>query len=168
MDAPVRWLQIEWPTATTMLELPIYLAIMGAMALVATHSFVHVQQRLNVLEAVLVVTGPKVASMEYHAVTGAWPASNEQAGYSPGSLVKMGRLQSVLIREGGAVDFMFSSRAGDLAGKVMSVRAWQGSDAGLPAAWRCGHASASPLVAAPGDRTTLTDDELPSPCRDRL
>jgi hypothetical protein len=30
MDARVRWLQIEWPTTTTMLELPIYLAIMGA------------------------------------------------------------------------------------------------------------------------------------------
>jgi hypothetical protein len=29
MDARVRRLQIEWPTTTTMLELPIYLAIMG-------------------------------------------------------------------------------------------------------------------------------------------
>jgi hypothetical protein len=48
MDARVRWLRIEWPTTTTMLELPIYLAIMGAMALVATHGFVRVQQRLHV------------------------------------------------------------------------------------------------------------------------
>ena len=32
MDARVRWLRTELPTATTMLELPIYLAIMGAMA----------------------------------------------------------------------------------------------------------------------------------------
>ena len=167
MDARVRWLQIDWPTTTTMLELPIYLAIMGAMALVATHGFVRVQQRLHVLEAVFIVTGPRVGSMEYRAVTGAWPASNEQAGYSAGSLVKGGRLHSVLIREGGAVDFIFSSRAGGLAGKVMSVRAWEGPDAGLPAAWRCGHASVPPLVAATVDRTTLSDDELPSPCRGR-
>src|SRR5579859_3394454 len=167
MDARVRWLQVEWPTATTMLELPIYLAIMGAMALVATRNFVHVQQRLHVLDAVSVLAGAKVASMEYHAVTGAWPTSNEQAGYSARSLMIQGRLQSVLIREGGAVDFMFSSGVGGLAGKIISVRAWEGSDAGLPAAWRCGHARVPPLVAASVDRTTLSDDELPSPCRSR-
>lgn len=167
MDARVRRLQIEWPTATTMLELPIYLAIVGAMALAATHGFVHVQQGLNVLEVVSLATGPRVASMEYHAVTGAWPASNEQAGYSAGSLMTQGRLQSVLIREGGALDFMFSSGTGGLAGKVISVRAWEGPEAGLPVAWLCGRARVPPLVAVSMDRTTPGDDELPLPCRRR-
>jgi type II secretory pathway pseudopilin PulG len=167
MDAHVRWLQIEWPTATTMLELPICLAIMGAMALVAARSFVHVQQGLNELETVSLQSGAMVASMEYHAVTGAWPESNQQAGYSFGSLVTTGRVQSIRIREGGAVDFMFSARTGDLAGNIISVRAWSGPSAGLPAAWRCGHAGVPPLVAAALDRTTLSDDELPSPCRGR-
>jgi Tfp pilus assembly protein PilE len=94
----VRWQQIEWPTATTMLELPVCLAVMGAMALVASHSFERVQQHLHVLEAVSIVTGPRVAMMEYHAVMGAWPESNAQAGYSAGSFAQAGRLQSVLIR----------------------------------------------------------------------
>jgi type IV pilus assembly protein PilA len=167
MDTRVRWLRIAWPTTTTMLELPVCLAIMGAMALVAAHSFARMPQHLQVLEAVSLLTGPRVASMEYRAVTWAWPVSNEQAGYSAGSLFKQGRLPSILIREGGAVDFAFSGSAGDLAGKIMSVRAWEGSDAGLPAVWRCGRASAAPLAAAALDRTTLSDDELPSPCRGR-
>ena len=165
MDARTRWMQVEWPTTTTMLELPICLAIMGAMALVATHSFVRLQQHLYVLEAVSIMAGPKTAMMEYHAITGNWPVSNEQAGYSAESLMKEGRLRSVLVREGGAVDITFSSRAGDSVGKVLSVRAWQGPSPDLPAAWGCGRASVPSLAAAAADQTTLSDDELPSPCR---
>jgi hypothetical protein len=167
MDARMRWLQLDGPPTTTMLELPIYLAIMGAMSLVATHSFERIQQHLRVMEAVSIMTGPKTAMMEYQAVTGVWPLSNEQAGYSDTSLVKEGRLRSVLIREGGAVDVTFSSRAGDLVGKVLSVRAWQGPTTDLPVAWRCGHARVTPLAAAAVDQTTLSDDELPSFCRGR-
>ena len=165
MDARIRWMQVAWPTTTTMLELPICLAIMGAMALVATHSFVLLQQRLYVLEVVSIITGPKTAMMEYHAITGNWPVSNEQAGYSAESVMREGRLRSVLIREGGAVDITFSSRAGDSVGKVLSVRAWQGPTPDLPAAWHCGRASVTSLTAAAADQTTLGDDELPSLCR---
>jgi Tfp pilus assembly protein PilE len=166
MDARMRWMQVEWPTTTTMLELPICLTIMGAMALVATHSFVQLQQRLYVLEAVSIMTGPKTAMMEYHAMTGNWPVSNEQAGYSAESLMKEGRLRSVLIREGGAVDITFSRRAGDSVDKVLSIRAWQGPSPDLPAAWHCGRrASVTSLAAAAPDQTTLSDDEIPSPCR---
>jgi hypothetical protein len=164
MDARVRWLQIRWPTTTTMLELPICLGIIGMMALVAAHSFARVQQHLHVLEAVSMAAGPTVMMVEYHAVTGIWPASNAQSGYLDSS---MGRLQSALIREGGAVDLTFSSLAGDVAGKVLTFRAWQGTDSGLPVAWSCGHADVPPLATTTGDRTTLSEDELPSNCRDR-
>jgi Pilin (bacterial filament) len=167
MDARVRWLQVRWPTTTTMLELPIYLGIVGAMALVGAHSFMRAQQHLHVLEAVSMAAGPTVGMMEYRAVTGDWPASNEQVGYSAGSLIKGGRLESALIREGGAVDLTFSSSAGDLAGKVLTFRAWEGGDAGLPVAWSCGHAGVPPLAATTVDRTTLSEVELSSTCRGR-
>jgi type IV pilus assembly protein PilA len=164
MDARVRWLQIGWPTTTTMLELPICLGIIGAMVLVGIHSFMRAQQHLQVMEAVSMAAGPTATMMEYHAVTGIWPASNAQAGYLDAS---MGRLQSVLIREGGAVDLTFSRLAGDVAGKVVTVRAWEGTDAGLPVAWSCGHAKIPLLATTTADRTTLSEDELLSNCRGR-
>jgi hypothetical protein len=167
MDARVRWLQVRWPTTTTMLELPICLGIIGAMALVGVHSFTRVQQHLHVLEAVSMAVGPTIGMMEYRAVTGEWPASNEQAGYSTESLIKGGRLESALVRDGGAVDLTFSNRADDLAGRVITLRAWEGGDAGLPVAWSCGHASVPPLAAAAVDQTTLSEDELLSTCRGR-
>lgn len=167
MDARARWLQVRWPTTTTMLELPICLGIIGAMTLVGAHSFIRVQQHLHGLAAAWMAGGPTVSMMEYRAVTGVWPASNEQAGYSSGSFMKGGRLESALIRDGGAVDLTFSSRAGDVAGKVLTFRAWEGGDAGLPVAWSCGHAGASPLAATTVDRTTLSEDELSSTCRGR-
>jgi hypothetical protein len=167
MESRIRWMQVEWPSTTTMLELPICLAVMGAMALVATQSFVRLQRHLYALEAVSIVTGLKTDMMEYHAVSGTWPTSNEQAGYSTESLMKTGRLSLVQIREGGAVDVTFSGRAGDAAGKVLSVRAWQGPSSDQPVAWRCGHASVALMDVAAADQTTLSDNEIPSPCRGR-
>ncbi len=167
MDARLRWMQVEWPTNTTMLELPICLAVMGAMALVATQGFVHLRRHLYALETISIVAGLKTDMMEYRAASGAWPTSNEQAGNSAESLLSNGRLSSVHIREGGAVDVTFSSRAGNAVGKVLSVRAWQGPSSDQPVAWRCGHASVMLMDAAAADQTTLGDDELPSPCRSR-
>jgi Pilin (bacterial filament) len=167
MDARIRWQRLGWPTSTTMLELPICLTVMGAMALVATHSFARVRQHLLVLEAVSLVSGPRTAMMEYHAVVGAWPVSNDQAGYSASSLVATSRLRSVQIREGGSVDVTFSRRAGtNLDGQVLTVRAWQGTASDLPASWRCGRSGAPALAATALDHTTLANNELPSPCRD--
>jgi hypothetical protein len=150
-----------------MLELSVCLGVIGAMALAGAHNFMHLQRQLHVLEAVSMSTGPIVAMMEYRAVTGKWPASSEQAGYSARSVMKGGRLESALIRDGGAVDLTYSSRAGDVAGKTLSFRAWQGADAGLPVVWSCGHAGAPPLAAKTADRTTLAEDELASTCRGR-
>jgi hypothetical protein len=166
MDARLRWMQVEWPSSVTMLELPICLAVMGAMALAAAHSYARLQQRLFALEAIAFTSVLKTGMVEYRASTGNWPVSNEQAGYSADSLMNQGHLRSVLIREGGAIDVTFSSRAGNSVGKVLTVRAWQRSSSDQPAAWLCGHASTPPAAAA-ADHTTLSDDELPSPCRGR-
>jgi Pilin (bacterial filament) len=167
MDARVRWLQIRWPTTTTMLELPICLGIIGAMASVGAHSFIRIQQHLQVLEAESMAVGPIVSTMEYRAITGKWPATCERAACSTESLMPGSRLKSTRIRDGGAVDLTFSSRAGDLSGKVLTFRAWVGRDAGLPVAWSCGHARVPPLTATSVDRTTLNEDELSSACRSR-
>jgi type II secretory pathway pseudopilin PulG len=150
---------------TTMLELPICLAVMGAMIAVSAQSFGRAQPRLNVLSALSIMAAPRIAMMEYRAVNGAWPTSNEQTAYDPHLTVR-DRLSSVSIRAGGAVDVTFSDRIPELAGKVLTFRAWQASAAEDPAiAWPCGHAGATPLVASSEDRTTLSDDELPSSCR---
>ena len=164
MDARARWLQVRWPTTTTMLELPICLGVIGTMVLVAIHSLDRAEQHLRVVEAVGMAAGPTVMMTEYHAVTGSWPASNAQSGYLDPSV---GRIRSILIREGGAVDLTFSSRAGELSGKVVSLRAWEGTDSGLPLAWRCGHSAVPPLRSGAVDLTTLKEDELSSSCRSR-
>jgi type IV pilus assembly protein PilA len=168
MDVRVRWLQIERPTPTTMLELVVCLSVMGVMILVAVRSWHHAWQHLDVMEAVSVMSGPKTAMMEYRAVTGIWPTSNERAAYSLPEIALGSRLSAEVIRDGGAVDFTLSDRVNVNKGKVVTFRAWQGPGAGdVPVAWLCGHARAARLAAASDDRTTLRNDELPSPCRVR-
>jgi type II secretory pathway pseudopilin PulG len=165
LDTLARWRHIESLTLTAMLELPLCLAVMGAMLAVGAHSFVRAQQHVLVTEALTLMAGAKIAMLEYRAVTGDWPLSNEQAAYDP-HLAKDGRLSSVMLRAGGAADVTFSPRMPGLAGKVLTFRAWQVAAAADPVtSWPCGQARATPLVASSEDRTTLNDDELPSPCR---
>jgi Tfp pilus assembly protein PilE len=168
MDVRVRWLLIDKPASTVMIELLVCLTIMGAMTLVAARSWQHASPRLDVMDAVAVMTGPKIAMMEYRAVTGAWPASNQLAGYTSTETAPWGRIGSMAIRDGGAVDFTLSGRAAVNVGKVVTIRAWEGPGAGaVPVAWLCGHARTGLLAAASDDRTSLRDEELPSPCRGR-
>jgi hypothetical protein len=168
MNTRIRWLRTEWPTSTTMLEIPIYLLVLGAMSLVSVFSYVDAQRHLHVMEALSVMTGPRVTLMEYRAVTGTWPASNSQAGFSDtmfkGNGSDLYRVNSVQIREGGAIDFKFSR--GALKGKVVSIRASDQPSPGLPVKWTCGHALTLPGTTAAADQTTVTYNDLPSPCRD--
>ena len=151
-----------------MLEIPIYLLVVGAMGLVAIYSYVYSQRHLQVLEALSVMTGPRVTMMEYRAVTGTWPTSNDQVGFSDamfkGDDRDMYRVNSVQIREGGAIDVKFSR--GGLKEKVVSIRASEQASPGLPVEWTCGHARTLPGTEAATDRTTIIDYDLPSPCRD--
>jgi type IV pilus assembly protein PilA len=127
-----------------------------------------VSQHLYVLEAVFLMSGPRVSMMEYRAVTGTWPSSNERAAFSAPSAEKANPQTTGVIRDGGAVDYTMRDRANDLAGRVLSIRAWQSPGVGeTPVAWLCGHARAMAMSAASVDRTTLSDAELPSPCRTR-
>jgi len=165
MDTRVRWLRTIWPTSTTMLEIPIYLVVVGGMGLVAIDSYVYAQRHLHVMEALSVMNGPRVAMMEYRAVTGVWPTSNSQAAFSDAMFKTGYRLNAVQIREGGATDITFS--VGALTDKVVTIRAWEGAGAGLPVEWTCGRARALPGTTATSDHTTISDDGLPSPCRAR-
>jgi hypothetical protein len=151
-----------------MLEIPIYLVVLGTMGLVAVVGYVYAQRHLHVMDAVFLMAGPRATMMEYKAVTGAWPASNGQAGFSD-AMFRTGdpdlyRVNSVQIREGGAVDFGLSR--GALKGKILSIRAWESPGPGLAVEWICGHANSPPGTgAAAPDRTTLSEADLPSPCR---
>jgi hypothetical protein len=169
MDVRVRWLLINKPTSTAMIELLVCLTVIGAMILVAARSWQHARPRFDVMDAVAIMTAPKIAMMEYRAVTGVWPASNQLAGYSSPEAMQSGRISGAAIRDGGAVDFTMSGGAPVNSGKVVTIRAWQGPGAGeAPVAWLCGHAHAAlPATAGSDDRTTLRDEELPSMCRGR-
>jgi type IV pilus assembly protein PilA len=163
MNARARWLPIESTTLTELAELPVVIAIVAAMLAVGVHSFARARQHAHVMETMTLVSGAKVAMVEYLAVTGTWPSSNEQAGYFDRSSEHSVWLSSVTIRPAGAVDFVFSARDDELSGKVLSFRAWSSAD-GSPIAWVCGRGAAASLVTASADRTTLRDDQLPSPC----
>ena len=166
-DPRVRWSRLNGPAPTAMLELLICLGVMGAMIGVVLQGMHRIQQRLYVLEAISLMSGAKIEMMEYRAATGIWPTSDERAPFSPPSTEESPMRTTGTIRADGAVDYRFSARAGDIAGKVLTIRAWQGARADLPIAWPCGRARVTPLVPASADRTTLSDDELPSPCRAR-
>ena len=169
MDVRARMLRMQSPASTTLFELLVCLAIMGAMIGVAAHGTHRVMQHLDVMEAVNLMSGAEAALMEYRAVTGTWPSSSERRSYLA-TVDEKGSLAAVqAVRNGGAVDFTLAARAGSAAGKILTIRAWQSAGAGdLPIAWICGHGSApTPMTAAGEDRTTLSDDELPSPCRKR-
>ena len=150
-----------------MLEFPIYLLVLGGMGLASVYSLVHAQHHLQVMEALSVTTGPRVTMMEYRAVTGAWPSSNSEAGFSDamfkGNDRHLYRVNSVQIRQGGAIDVKLSR--GALKEKVVSIHASSQAGPGLPISWTCGHARTLPGTTAATDQTTITDDDLPSPCR---
>jgi type II secretory pathway pseudopilin PulG len=167
VDTSIHRLQGASLAPTAMLELAVCLAVMGIMIAVGVRSLVRAEQHLRILEAVFFMAAPKYAMMEYRAVHGVWPASNDAAAYDL-RLANYARLSSVTIRPGGAADFVFSNRIPALANKRLTIRAGQASAASnLPSVWLCGHADAMPPVTASDDRTTIKDDELPSPCRAR-
>jgi hypothetical protein len=167
MNTRTRWLRSEWPTSTTMLELPVYLLVVGAMALVGVSSYAYARRHMQVMEALSIMAGARVTMMEFKAVTGVWPKSNGEAGFSD-AMFKAGdpdfrRVNEVQIRDGGAVDFRFGREA--LKHRVLSIRAWQGRSPGLPVEWICGHPLALPGTSAAADQTTVSEADLPSPCR---
>jgi hypothetical protein len=160
MDVRVRWLLLEKPAPSFIHELLVCLLVIGAMTLVAARAAPRILQHLHVLDAVYLSSTYISDLMEFRAVTGAWP--------SPALVLPKIPAGGEEITEGGALDFTLSARAGTAAGKIVTFRAWQSSgSADLPVAWLCGHARATPLIASGIDKTTLTDEELPSPCRER-
>jgi type IV pilus assembly protein PilA len=163
MNARIRWLRTERPTNTTMLEIPVYLVVLGVLGVVAAHSEASAQRHLRVIEGLALVSGARLSMMEYRAVTGDWPASNAEAGFSDASTMAQDRVSSVQIRADGAVDVTFAQAT--LNGKVLSVRAATQPHSGQPVVWGCGHARLLVGTIAAPDRTTLADADLPSPCR---
>jgi type II secretory pathway pseudopilin PulG len=166
MDARVRWLRASWPTSTTLLEMPVYFIVVGLMSAVAVVSYVYAQRHLRVMEAMSLASAAETMAMEYRAVTGEWPDSNEQAGSSArrlGSQKDDYQEDSVALRHGGAIDVVIGRES--LRGGIVSMRAWTTATAGTPVAWMCGRA-VSPIGAATApDRTTVSGENMLSTCR---
>jgi hypothetical protein len=159
----LRWESLDSPA---LIEFLICLLVIGIMTWVAVRGMPRIQQRLYVLGAILLASPPKIAMMEYRAATGVWPDSDASASQSSVQTHRGKWIDAEAIRPGGAVDFRFSSRTNEIAGKTVTFRAWQTTgESDLPVVWLCGRAVTRPLIASSEDRTTLDDAELPSPCR---
>jgi type IV pilus assembly protein PilA len=168
MDVRVRWLLLERPMPWFMLEFLVCSLVIGAMTLAAARTIPRIMQHVRVLETVALVSAAITSTMEYRAVTGAWPDGSARASMSSALSPASGLVSSAALREEGAIDYALSARAGSAAGNIVTFRAWQNSGGtDLPMAWHCGHARAAPLIASGTDGTTLADDALPSPCRAR-
>src|SRR5271169_6529319 len=69
----IRWLRIQWPTLTTLLEIPVVLLVIFFVLGVSFRSLSHMWSSLSALEAVSEVPGAEIAMMEHRAVVGEWP-----------------------------------------------------------------------------------------------
>ena len=168
MEIRMNWSRLDGPESPALLEFLICLFVMGTMTWVAARGMHRIQQHLYVLDAVSRASASEVAMMEYRATHGVWPDSNDSLSLDATQAHPGDRIDAETIRAGGSVDFRFSSRAKEIAGKTVTFRAWQESGAAdLPVVWLCGRARTGSLTAASEDRTTLDDRELPSPCRAR-
>jgi type IV pilus assembly protein PilA len=164
MDARKLWRHTGWPLNTIAIEVPVCLLVMGLLVSVAFSGYPRTQRHLQVLHALSLMQGARVAAMEYRAVSGTWPDSNAQAGLSDSPVrTGLGPVNSILLRPGGAVDVGFFRAP--LKGGLVSFRAWTIPGAGLPVTWTCARAPSAPGRLAAEDRTNLADPELPSPCR---
>ncbi len=152
MNVSERWLRLGKQVPTTLLELAVCLCIFVAMTAVAVHSMGRAQQHLHVLDAVFLMSSSEIAMMETHAVTGEWPPSSEP----PQQMMHGSRLGVTAMRGGGAIDYAFPDRTGDISGRILTFRAWQGPGAGeTPVAWLCGHAGAKFCVLSATSTSTL-------------
>ena len=153
----------DWVPVAELLVLVVVAGLMIGIALTAwLSSRVHVAQT----EVLNLALGTRANMAEYYAVHGSWPESDPQiiwpgAGESGGKYVN-----TIHVRPGGAVDFVFGSQNAELAGQTLTLRPWQNSaGADLPIAWLCGRAQRPPLVTNVANATTLTTAQLASPCR---
>jgi hypothetical protein len=82
MDVRVRWLLLERPMPWFMLEFLVCSLVIGAMTLAAARTIPRIMQHVRVLETVALVSAAITSTMEYRAVTGAWPDGSARASMS--------------------------------------------------------------------------------------
>jgi len=145
-----------------LLEHLLVVCIIGAMGVIAGRSGRVALQHVRALDVIALSSSAKVALMEYHAVSGGWPDTNEQAPFTRDYLSVRDRSVQARIRPGGAIDYRLQMRNG---AQTVTIRtATNPHEDGLPVMWICGHARQEPLRALAADATTLSDAQLPSPC----
>ena len=161
-DTPWPWRQrvnSQWE----LLEFVLCVAIITIILGFSVKAFFAYRPHMRQLGALMLTPSAKLYMIEYRAARGAWPASFEPHDKNLAENASFSMQTRV-----GAVDFTFSDREPALAGQVLTVRAWQLSDAAnLPIAWSCGHAQVTPLLPAAEDHTSLRNADLVSPCRMR-
>jgi hypothetical protein len=158
LDEPPDWVPIA--------ELFVVILVVGLMTGVALKAWFVGQAHLDQIEVLSLSLGARVRMAEYYAVYGRWPDVEREIALPPLSLSGGKYVAAIRVRPGGALDFQFGSQNPGLAGETLTLRAWQNpAGADLPIAWVCGRVQRPPLEAQAADATTLTMEQLASPCR---
>jgi type IV pilus assembly protein PilA len=107
----------------TLIELMIVVAIIGVLAAIAIPSYQDYIARSQMSEAMTLAGGSKTAVAETYANTGAWPASNADAGIAAATEIVGSYVAQVAIGASGAITATMkaSGVSAGIAGKTLSV-----------------------------------------------
>lgn len=151
----------------TLVEMMVVVAVVAILALLAIPSFVDVQVRDQINEALPLADIAKKPIAQAWSATQAFPRDNAGAGLPVADKV-VSNLVSGLAVQDGAIHITFGNRAhGQLRGQVLTLRPAVVDDAPVvPVAWVCGFAPAPEKMTVHGENlTNVPPRHLPAKCR---
>jgi len=121
----------------TLIELMIVVAIIGILAAIAIPAYQDYTIRAQVTEGINLATGSKVAVVEFHQNSGAFPTSNAEAGVPDAATITGNYVTSVTVGADGIITVLYSPGAhADLAGDTLIMTPTAAANAGS-VEWDC-------------------------------
>ena len=151
----------------TLIEVVVVMAVIAILALMAVPNLTDRTVRQQVAATLEHVQFARQAVADRHALTGTFPADNEEALLPPADRIVGSFLSSVTVRDG-VLDLVFGNGANSkLAGKRLSLRPAAVPDyPQVPVVWICAGASVPDKMEAHGEDTTdVPALYLPPSCR---
>lgn len=151
----------------TLIEVVVVMAVLAILALMAAPNLTDRVVRKQVTETLEHVAFARQAVATKHALTGTFPADNEEAGLPPADRIVGTFLSSVTVDDG-VLHLVFGNGAnGALAGKRLSLRPAAVPDyPQVPVVWVCAGAAVPDKMEVQGtDATDIPALHLPPGCR---